>query len=153
MATSASITAKLSDGRWASIYVHYDGYYSHTGAILTATYATQERVDMLMALGNLSMVGPYLGCPDGHTFENPVRHYCIAYHRDRNEELQLSISDDPMMACRNGPGKQQYNYVWNGERWLAGISFNLEDSSVLPIGQLAFEPEPCYTNITQTQQG
>lgn len=117
MSTSASITAKLSNGRWASVYVYCDGYISHTGAILANHYATQERVDLLMALGDLSQVGPYVGCPDGHTFEKPVEHYCIAYHRDRGEKLSLSISDSPRMAWKNGPNSQRYDYFWNGAHW------------------------------------
>lgn len=152
MSTNASITAKTSDGKWVSIYLHYDGYISSAGKILTACYNTQERVDLLMQLGDLSTLGPYCGCPLEHTWENPIRHYCIAYHRDRKEALSRSTSSDAGHAWKNGPGGQQYNYIWDGEAWCVGNPYYLENRTVLEIGQLDVAPEPVYNLLTHTAQ-
>ena len=149
MSTNASITAKLSNGKYASIYVHYDGYLSHTGAILLASYATQERVDMLMDLGDLSQLGPYVGCPDSHTWTDPVKHYCIAYHRDRWEKKSLSISNSAIVAWKNGPGLQQYNYIWDGEQWYQGAPGYLDPKCPLTIDQLSEEANVHYNMLTQ----
>lgn len=152
MSTNASITAKLSNGKWASFYVHYDGRLSYTGAILLAAYSTQERVDLLMDLGELSQVGPYVGCPEGHTFEHPVKGYCIAYHRDRGEVKNVSISDYAITALRNGPGTQQYNYLWDGSGWHNCTPGYLVSSTPLTIDQLGYDAELMYNSITQTKQ-
>lgn len=118
MSTHASITAKLSDGRYASIYLHSDGYLEHAGQMLVDHYTEQPKIDALMALGNLSCVDADPGTTQGHTFNNRVAGYCLAYGRDRGDENEDPGYGPGAIHARNaGPGKQTYNYVWDGLVW------------------------------------
>lgn len=89
MATRSSITIKNSDGSKRSIYCHWDGYPDHVGKILNEHYNTTEKVNALIDLGAISVLAPSIECPEGHSFESPVRDYTIAYHRDRGDELMI----------------------------------------------------------------
>lgn len=70
------------------IYCHWDGYPAGVGATLAAHYTTPDRVDALIALGDLSSLGAELG--EQHPFDthhtNPAAAtWCLAYGRDRGE--------------------------------------------------------------------
>ena len=85
MATNAFIGIVNLDGTVSSIYLHFDGYDEHAGAILRQHYADRELAKELIALGDLSILAPSLDCPVGHSFYTPQRGHCVAYHRDRGE--------------------------------------------------------------------
>ena len=93
MSTNATIAVQREDGSVRSIYLHWDGYESHAMPLLTGFHYTQERAEALIALGGLSVLDKSIECPDGHTFEEPVRGYCIAYARDRGEDLEIDGYD------------------------------------------------------------
>lgn len=122
MATRSFIRMELPTGEKRSIYCHYDGYPSHNGAILAKYYNTTEKVKELLALGDLSVLGPKPNPnPEfAHSFGGPKqKDVCVAYHRDRDEELRFS------------EGKDAYNYLWNGRGWF------LEDG----MGNMPLNPE------------
>ena len=81
------------------------------GAILSEHYRTAEQVDELLALGNLSSVGPVIGeqvdfkTQAGPNSLNPTQ--CIAYHRDRNA---------PWERCRPRPANWRTTPVLPGSR-------------------------------------
>ena len=75
MATRSLIALENADGTCSSIYCHWDGYPEYVGAVLKESYTTLESVKELQELGDLSSLR--------ETLED-----CIAYHRDRGEELQ-----------------------------------------------------------------
>ena len=108
MSTNSRLRMVLPSGRAAKpIYCHYDGYPSYMLPILREHYNTIEKVEELLALGDLSLldvrVKPY---PDeAHDFDNPALGVTIAYHRDRGEDLVFTSS------------RQEYNYIFNGETW------------------------------------
>ena len=58
MSTNAIIGKLQADGTVRSVYLHHDGYFSHAGRILRTFYRTEKRIDALLALGNLSGLGP-----------------------------------------------------------------------------------------------
>ncbi len=121
MSTHASITAQLSDGSFKSVYVHSDGYVDHTGKMLAEHYSTQEKVDALMAHGDISTVYEHCDKPEGHTYETPAKGRTVYYGRDRGEDNVAGSKGATAAVARfNGPGKQSYNYVWDGERWTVG---------------------------------
>lgn len=119
MATRSLITAKLSDGRFGSIYCHFDGYLSHNGQILLEHYNDQVKVDALIALGDLSVLGESVECPAGHSFGKAVKGYCVAYGRDRGEEeSEAGYGPTVEIAIKEGRyGAQEYNYLWDGTEW------------------------------------
>ena len=61
MSTHSYICRKNRDGTYTGIYCHLDGNPKHHAPILLKFYATDERVDALLALGNLDQLGPEIG--------------------------------------------------------------------------------------------
>ena len=116
MSTRSSITAKLSDGSYASIYCHFDGYPECVGEMLMTHYIHQDKIDQLLALGDLSSLHENCDKPKGHSYHTPIDGYTIAYHRDRGYKLNISTASTPGLALANGPGTQEYNYRWDGEK-------------------------------------
>ena len=115
MATRSTITAKLSNGIWKSVYCHWDGYPSHNGKILHERYNTQERVDALLEHGDMSVLGAHCDKPEGHSFNDPVDDATIYYGRDRGEEgVEGKTGATFEEAFR---GAEEFNYVWDGSRW------------------------------------
>jgi hypothetical protein len=67
MSTRAIVAAKLSDGRFGAIYVHYDGY--GLLPILREQYNSQEKVDALILSGDQRSLGePYGDASSSTTF-------------------------------------------------------------------------------------
>ena len=99
MSTRSYICKELPNGKYKTIYCHFDGYVDHNGLFLNDIYNTEKKVDELINLGNLSSLGLVIkpSKKKEHTFENPQRYVCVAYDRDRNEENQeakeLTIKD------------------------------------------------------------
>ena len=60
MSTHANIAILKPNGNIQSIYCHFDGYPQHVGQILHDHYNNQERVQQLIALGNISSLGEKL---------------------------------------------------------------------------------------------
>lgn len=59
MATYRSLIAKqLNHGKFKFIYVHNDGDIWSAGKMLVEHYDTEEKVDKLLALGDISWLGP-----------------------------------------------------------------------------------------------
>jgi hypothetical protein len=118
MATRSSIAVKAKDEDMVKIiYCHFDGYPSHHLPILTEHYNSQELAEKLANLGDLSVLDTSADCPEGHTFETPIKGYCIAYGRDRGEtETEPRLYWNIKLA-QNHSEEQEYNYYWNGECW------------------------------------
>jgi len=84
MATRSLIGKLNSDNTVNYIYCHWDGYVDHNGAILQEHYNTPEKVDTLLALGDLSSLGNKIG--EKHDFDSKLNgDWCTAYGRDRGE--------------------------------------------------------------------
>jgi hypothetical protein len=84
MATRSNIGILNSDGTVNYIYCHFDGYLEHNGTILNEHYTTESAVRDLIALGDLSLLGPEIGeKQDFNGTRN--KQWCLAYGRDRGE--------------------------------------------------------------------
>lgn len=103
MATRSLIGLQTDKGIRA-IYCHFDGYPDHVGAILCKHYATTEQAEALINLGCISTLGPKLAPdtefaepesdlhgpgPVKHSFATPQKGVTVAYHRDRDEPLEI----------------------------------------------------------------
>ena len=96
MATRSYIGVKNTDGTVDYIYCHFDGYPEHNGEILTKHYADMDKVNALMKLGDLNILGIEIGeKQDFDDYANRNRNWCLAYGRDRGPYLRLK-------ACRGG---------------------------------------------------
>jgi hypothetical protein len=88
MGTRSSIAIKTEDGIKA-IYCHWDGYVDHNGKILKEFYNTKDKVNELIALGDLSSLRQEPG--EAHDFDRGddslglTDNWCMAYGRDRGE--------------------------------------------------------------------
>jgi hypothetical protein len=79
MATRSRIAIENQDGSVTSVYCHWDGHIETNGKILNNNYTTKDKVEELIALGNLSSLD--------ETIERTV-----AYHRDNGEYHLIQIS-------------------------------------------------------------
>ena len=89
MSTRSLICKETPDNKYLGIYCHFDGYPEYVGKTLIKYYADSDKVEKLLALGDLSSLGERLApeANENHDFYNPIDGICIAYHRDRDEEL------------------------------------------------------------------
>lgn len=108
MATNAIIAIK-EDEKFKEIYLHNDGYESHALRILNDHFASRERAEDLIALGDLSVIGSDIDGSLKHSFANPDKDTCVAYGRDRGEHgCQATLSS----SMTKGQG---YYYLFNDE--------------------------------------
>jgi hypothetical protein len=115
MATRSSITLKTKNGKYKTIYCHWDGNPTHHIKILKEAYNEYEYVEKLLELGNLSVLDKSMECPDGHTFDNSVPGHCIAYGRDRGEENQEAREYETFEKAMTRE-EQEYNYLYT-DKW------------------------------------
>jgi len=103
MSTRSMIGIRYADGTVKANYCHNDGSIEHNGKILLESYNTKEKVEALLALGDLSFLGSKIE-PDQqkpHTFDDPQDDVVIAYHRDRGEYLNPPASFENVYEFRD----------------------------------------------------
>ena len=70
MATRSTIALEYADGTVDQIYCHWDGYLENNGKILVEHYMDPFKVQQLMALGDISSLGPNIG--EKHSFDTEI---------------------------------------------------------------------------------
>jgi len=110
-----------NDGTVRGIYCHFDGYPEGVGATLLESYGDTDKVEALLALGSLSILGPEIDEPHGFdeykTADGTLR--TTAYHRDRGEEYSRPWKW-PSVAAKledGGWSGTEYTYLWTGREW------------------------------------
>lgn len=96
-----------------SIYSHSDGYPSYVGKLLLENYTTPEKINQLLDLGDISLLGSEIG--EKHNFEDRSHPtWCRAYGRDRNKDVKqikarkhVSVAEF-LMEC-----KEDYTYLFD----------------------------------------
>lgn len=124
MATRSTITLK-TEKVYTGIDCHWDGYPSHTGAILLEHYDTEEKVKELIALGSINSLFKKVK-PDNdekHSFCHPAKNVTVAYHRDRGEGCRpvINVYDSLEQIFK---GDADYNYVFENGEWELIVSPN-----------------------------
>lgn len=116
MATRSYIGIRNSNDTVDYIYCHYDGYPSHNGRILTEHYTTLDKVKELLALGDLSILGPEIGEQrDFNKRDSQNRNWCLAYGRDRGERgTGAKLGDFKTTISEVGV---DYVYIFDGDYW------------------------------------
>lgn len=112
MATRSTIAKVNDDGSITSIYCHWDGYPEGVGKTLKNHYTDVDKIDQLLALGDVSILAPELGEP--HDFDNPTEGWTLAYGRDRGETGVDAVTHstlDEWKQYRSGSGCE-YGYLW-----------------------------------------
>lgn len=121
MGTRSDIIAQLSNGKWARIYCHWDGYLKHNGRILFDHYKTQKKVEQLLSHGDLSSLAPKCSKPKGHSFDNRVNGYCVYYGRDRGEiNTEAKVGDTLSEVWPEIDTWTEFTYVWFDGKWSVG---------------------------------
>lgn len=121
MSTNSSISTKRENGG-KTIYCHWDGYPSNNGKILKKHYNTQEKVDELLSMGNLSILHKNIGVKvDFNSFNSRKQKQCLFYTRDRDETGQ-EATDFPI--TKNPIQTQEWNYMFIQGKWY--VSHNNE---------------------------
>ena len=122
MSTSAGIGITQADGSVKAIRVNWDGYPGWTGAVLGGWYNTPERVEALLSLGDLSIIGERL-VPDPekeHSKHHPQDNVVLAYHRDCGEEFRPPmVFADRKEYEQNGKARlaADYLYLFEEGKW------------------------------------
>ena len=83
MGNPVILAVKTKENEYSSIYVHWaDG----SKKLLNKHYKDKKKVESLIALGDLSVLGNEIG--EKQDFDNPLKDksWCLAYSRDRGEE-------------------------------------------------------------------
>lgn len=128
MSTRGLIAIEDADKRCRSIYVHFDSYPSGVGQILVENYKTQEQIEALLALGSLSALGERIASAPGeeHDYDSPLPDVCIAYHRDRGEQLQPATvwgNADEMLSKASDRFWAEYCYLFRDGAWLFDTTY------------------------------
>ncbi len=114
MATRSHIGKKQSDGTIKYIYCHWDGYPEYNGEILKNHYTDEAKIDALLELGDLSILGEEIG--EEQDFERRDTHnpkWCLVYGRDRGDD---NIEARTVKSVKNMID-QAFHYVWDNGKW------------------------------------
>lgn len=135
MGTRSRIAVRNDDGTFSSIYCHWDGYPEHVGVTLRDHYTSKDKVQQLIALGDISLLRPEIGSKQ--PFNSPNYDWTVSYGRDRGEtgiEAVTSPNLDDLKALTQQCGGE-WLYVFNGHGWQCaegGIGFFGMPSSAEP---------------------
>ncbi len=141
-----------------------DGYLEHTGAILLEHYATPERVNQLLDLGDIHYLGKNLDWPEGTTFEEKQNDPdgTLAFARDFGdvdvaaEVLTLQELDSPKI--RNDyvyifTDANQWAYFKGGmsEQGLLDLRGSLDRLRTAPAPKVVSSPQHRYYDASQRE--
>lgn len=108
MATRSTIALEYADGTVGQVYCHWDGYLEHNGRILQKHWMDPFKLQKLIDLGDLSVLGAELG--DKHDF-NERSDDCTFYGRDRGESgTEARVFKSFADYVRNHQ-REEYEYI------------------------------------------
>ena len=61
MATRSTIAMKTDEGKFRTVYCHWDGYPSYNGAMLNQHYTDPAKIKSLIDLGSISSLNEEVG--------------------------------------------------------------------------------------------
>lgn len=155
MATRSFIHVQRTDGKWARIYCHNDGYWEHNGALLQQHYNSQHKAQMLVDLGDLSSLGEVIGVKHDWDYRQTfyekyngdykkysadpdylrLSQMCNAYGRDRGEDnvdAKIGNTLEEVFA------DEEFMYVWRDGQWF-GMSYTDDLSNLRPLKDILTE--------------
>ena len=125
MATRSRIAIENQDGSVTSVYCHWDGHIETNGVILNQYYRTKDKVEELIALGNISALH--------RTIETTV-----AYARDQGDDVIQTPFSNLEELFEDGFGDiVEYVYCFTKDGiWLVGT---LESNNVAVLSEVLEE--------------
>lgn len=102
MGTHSTIAIERIDGTRTAIYCHYDGYVEYNGVLLQQYYNTAEKVEELLKLGDLSVLGARIIPNEENSFDK----------NENNEDCcrPYTLRGEPFHQSDN---KEEFNYVFD----------------------------------------
>ena len=136
MSTRSRIGVIRADGRIESIYCHFDGYPKGVGKILNENYQSQYKVNRLIKLGSISVLGIEIGKKqDFNDFRNHNKDWCLAYNRDRGDSWDVYCrplfsdnEDEFIELARDSWG--EYIYLFAGGKWFVRNIYSDEHNKI-----------------------
>ena len=117
MGTRSLIGKANPDNTYTYIYCHWDGKPYYVGVKFVENYFTNDKINQLLELGDLSSLGEKIGeKQDFNKFETQVREWCLAYGRDRDEDGR-EAKTIPLDELVNIDHWQEYIYMWKDNVW------------------------------------
>ena len=129
MSTNSTIAVQHADGSVSQVYCHWDGYVSWNGKMLIEHYNTLEKAEALVALGWISSLYPSIECPEGHSFETPVKGYTVVYGRDRGTENCEPATFETLSEYFLDGMDEEYNYLFRNGEWEV-ISYKTDNQRI-----------------------
>lgn len=127
MGTSATIAVVKSDGSVIQTSVHYDGYLSGVGKILLEEYTNQDRIELLVSLGEMSSLGKFI-TPEitalnpiefqVHNYEHPMKDVTVYYGRDRGETGTEPEEYKDVQEFFDEMNDEEFNYLFIEGKWI-----------------------------------
>ena len=132
MATRSTIALLRDNGEVVKVYCHWDGYLDNNGKLLVENYNTPEKIEALLAGGDISSLGRVVG--EKHPFDTYVKSeltpadqalaeraeaegWTLYYGRDRGETgVEPKVYADLGLYERNAQF-EEYNYCFIYGTW------------------------------------
>lgn len=126
MSTNSTISILNDDGTVNSIYCHWDGHIESNGQMLKEHYTNVDKVKELIALGDISSLDKECSKPEGHSFDNRIDGYTVAYHRDRDESWDRVKPEifGSFEMFRLSANFQEFNYLYKNGKWVVMVGDN-----------------------------
>lgn len=117
MSTRAMIGILRPYGVVTGIYCHYDGYVQNgVGQMLVEHWTDQDKVEELMKLGDLSVLGETIGTKvEFNKFRG--RDQCLAYFRDRGDRRRGATRFADRDEYITANDFCSYFYLFDGQEW------------------------------------
>lgn len=119
MSTHCYIAKRNENGTYTGIYCHFDGYISGVGQTLLNHYNDANKINELIALGDLEVLGEQIGeqhDPDMQRDED----WCISYKRDFSElghdAVVSPLFNDVIVNAGKCAG-DKYIYWFSSDEW------------------------------------
>tara|TARA_R100001594_G_scaffold124414_1_gene161243 strand:+ start:251 stop:703 length:453 start_codon:yes stop_codon:yes gene_type:complete len=128
MATRATI-AKLDDNGVKAIYLHSDGYLNHAGKILDQHYKDKDKVNELLAHGDVSMLDENIGVKiDFNDYKTRYANkQCKFYNRDRGEDRKEAATlkdENELIEFATEKCDAEYIYMFAYGSWYVYDVYN-----------------------------
>lgn len=130
MSTRSMIFKENQDGSFTGIYCHFDGYPGYVGRCLKRFYASEEMIDKLIALGDISSLDESPDDPPAdHSFSSPAKGYVVAYHRDRGEPFEdvAPMREPSIFHVFNSVKGIDYLYFWSKDKGWKCLNYNKKE--------------------------
>lgn len=135
MSTRSTIGIRHEDGSVTKIYCHWDGYIEWNGAILQKYYNTADKVEKLLALGNLSSLGPEIGPDDPSDWDINLEsdHRKCRTYTSRGEAWEQASPSQ----------LEEYNYLFDESEGLWTVECETVKKPGKAAKSLGFDPLYC----------